>query len=111
MRKIILREDAVRKIVGEILSEEIGGWSDMVLTVKKFLDGKYVRPRGKDYVVEVDSDKQVVKPLTDKQLFYVLQDEFRDIIADKGERDRFLIQVIKDWYNDTISKYGSLTAY
>lgn len=111
MKKIIISEDAVRKIVGELISEEIGGWSEKVLAVKKFLDGKYVRLRNKDFIVELDDDKQVVGALTDKQLFYVLQDKFRDIIADKGERDKFLKQVIKDWYNGKISKYGSLTAY
>lgn len=111
MRKIIVRESAARKLVGEIISEEIGGWSDKVLLVKKYLDGKYVRLRNKDFVVELDADKQVKRVLTDKKLFLDLQEEFRDIIADKRERDKFLIQVIKDWYADKISKYGSLTAY
>lgn len=111
MRKIIVQENAMRALVNELISEEIGGWSDKVFAVKKFLDSKYVRLNNKDYVVELDADKQVVGALTDKQLFYVLQDKFRDIIADKGERDKFLIQVIKDWYNGKISKYGSLTAY
>ena len=112
MKTIKIREQSARQIIGMMLDEEHGGWSDKVLAVKKFLDDNYLRPISKNYVVQVDRiDKQVVKALTDVQLFYVVQDKFRDIIGNKYERDKFLKQVIKDWYNNKISKYGSLTAY
>ena len=34
-----------------------------------------------------------------------------NLVTDKKERDGFLNQLLDDWYNNKISKYGSLSAY
>ena len=104
------------------MSEEIGGMSDKVSVVKKFLDDNFARaststfgknglPESQGIVVWLDNNKNVIKSLTDVQLFYVLQEHFKNIIADKNERDKFLKQVIKDWYDKKISDVNTLSAY
>jgi hypothetical protein len=50
-----------------------------------------------------------VKNLTAKQLFDVLEDEFRGMFDNKIQRSKFLAQVIKDWYANKISKEGLLS--
>ena len=55
------------------------------------------------------SNGEVVKNLTAKQLFDVLEDEFRGMFANKIQRSKFLAQVIKDWYANKISKDGLLS--
>ena len=41
----------------------------------------------------------------------ILDKEFNNMISDKKERDGFLNQLLDDWYNNKISKYGSLSNY
>ena len=41
----------------------------------------------------------------------ILDKEFNNIVTDKKERGGFLSQLLDDWYNNKISKYGSLSAY
>jgi len=41
----------------------------------------------------------------------ILDKEFNNTVTDKKERDGFLSQLLDDWYNNKISKYGSLSAY
>ena len=104
------------------MSEEVGGMSDKVDVIKKFLDDNFTRatttvmgdnglPETKGIVLWLDADKKPVKTLTDVQLFYVLQSQFKTIIHDRDERDKFIKQVIKDWYNKKISNVNTLTAY
>ena len=44
-------------------------------------------------------------------VFDVIQNKFNKILSDKKERDKFLIRVIKDWYDNKISKEGCLSKY
>lgn len=99
-----------------------GGLGDKVELVKDYLDkhfsranatimGKNGRPETQQVVAWLDDYKQVVKTLTDVQLFYIIQDQFKDILPSSEERDKFLKQVIKDWYNHKISKNNSLSVY
>ena len=91
-----------------------------VLAVKKFLDDTFVRasmpmigddgyPKNLLIVGMKGHDGNVLKNMTDKQLFYLLQDKFSKIYMDKNQRDKFLIQILKDWYKKKISKDGLLT--
>ena len=109
MKRIIINETTEETLIKRLVTEEFSDWSEKVLSVKRYLDKKYSRPRGVNYVIEVNPiTKEAVKPRTDVDVFYDLQDEFRDIIDDRSERDKFLKQVIKGWYRDKISKYGTL---
>jgi predicted Zn-dependent peptidase len=107
--------------MNSILNEEYGGLSDKVKEVKDFLDKNFIPDTitmtvdGKVSNVEVvdwiDGKNQVAKQLTDEQLFYLLQEEFNDILADEKERDEFLIKVIKNWYYKKIGKNYTLTDF
>ena len=122
MKKIIINESQEELLNEAVINEMFGGWGEKVKLVKDYLDkhfaracatimGKDGRPKLKQVVAWLDDYKQIVKTLTDVQLFYVLQDQFKKILSDKNERDRFIIQVIKDWYNHKISKNNSLSVY
>ena len=49
------------------------------------------------------------KTVSDRNSY--VQDEFKNILSDKDERDKFLKQVIKDWHNHKITKNNSLSVY
>lgn len=120
MKNIILTENKIHTLLKAMVKESYGSWSEKVELVKNYLDRHFARakatimdkngrPSFQDVVAWLDDNKQVVKTLTDVQLFYVIQDEFKDIIADKQERDDFLKQVIKNWYEHKITKNNSLS--
>lgn len=120
MKNIILTENKIHTLLKAMVKESYGGWSEKVELVKNYLDRHFARakatimdkngrPSFQEVVAWLDDNKQVVKTLTDVQLFYVIQDEFKDIIADKQERDDFLKHVIKNWYERKISKNNSLS--
>ena len=120
MKNIILTENKIHTLLKAMVKESYGGWSEKVELVKNYLDRHFARakatimdkngrPSFQEVVAWLDDNKQVVKTLTDVQLFYVIQDEFKDIIADKQERDDFIKQVIKNWYEHKISKNNSLS--
>lgn len=123
MKKIIIKEDKEKVLCEEILIQEMfNGWGDKVKSIKDYLDKNFARanetifgedgrPKIQKVVAWLDDYKQVVKTLNDVQLFYIIQDEFKNIIPDKNERDKFIIQVIKHWYNHKISKNYSLSVY
>lgn len=123
MKKIIISEEKEHIIYEEaMLQEMFGGWGEKVKAVKDYLDKNFARaaatifgedgkPQVKQVVAWLDDYKQVVKTLTDVQLFYIIQDQFKKILPDKQERDKFIIQVLKDWYNNKISKNYSLSVY
>ena len=123
MKKIIINENKEHLLYEEAVIEEMfGGWGEKVKAVKDYLDKNFARaaatifgPDGRPQIQQVvawlDDYKQVVKTLTDVQLFYVIQDQFKKILPNKEERDTFIIQVLKDWYNHKISKNYSLSVY
>jgi len=41
----------------------------------------------------------------------ILEKEFNKIISDKKERGSFFNQLVDDWYNNKITKYGNLSTY
>ena len=46
----------------------------------------------------IGMDGNPLRNLTDKQLFYLLQDRFQQMFSDSNKLDRVLRAVIKDWY-------------
>ncbi len=123
MKKIIIDENKEYLLYEEAVIEEMfGGWGEKVKAVKDYLDKNFSRaistiigddgkPKIQQVVAWLDDYKQVVKTLTDVQLFYVIQDQFKKILPNREERDKFIIQVLKDWYNHKISKNYSLSVY
>lgn len=119
MKKIIINEKAEQKLISLMVNEGFN-YSDKVLLVKQFLDDNFARadsveigdnghPKTNQVVAWLDKYKQLIKNITDKQLFYVVQDKFKNLFSSKSERDEFLKQVIKDWYYHKITKNGSLS--
>jgi hypothetical protein len=123
MKKIIISEEKEHLLYEEAMLEEMfGGWGDKVKSIKDYLDKNFARaaatifgedgkPQVKQVVAWLDDYKQIVKTLTEVQLFYIIQDQFKKILPDKNERDKFIIQVLKDWYNNKITKNYSLSVY
>jgi hypothetical protein len=115
--KIIVTESSQKKVLNRLIAEE-SGYLDKVLLVKSYLDNhfsrqKYSQPSDEngepfehDVVGWVDSEGEIVKLFNDYQLFDLLQEKFKNIIADKDERDSFLKKVIIAWYQGKIDKNG-----
>ena len=120
MRKIILTEAQEQKLLEYLILENTYPIDpNKVLLVKRYLDKNFKKGNLAEFganglpvntpVVGLLNNGQVVKNLTAKQLFDVLEDEFRGMFSDKIQRSKFLAQVIKDWYGNKISKEGLLS--
>lgn len=119
-RKIIITEQQEQTLLEHLIMEKTYPIDpNKVLVVKGYLDKNFKKgeisqfgssgmPEGMS-VVGIISGGNVVKNLTAKQLFDVLEDEFRGMFSDKVQRSKFLAQVIKDWYAGRISKEGLLS--
>lgn len=153
--KVIITESANQRLMKRLIKEE--ALSDKVLMIKDFLDKTFLKatnsvigddglPKNQGIVIMVDDFKQPKQYMSDIDLFYLLQDQFKNILpADNDDendeeeltddiedifddaikkaekkigkkithnnRDNFLKQVIKDWYYNRISEYGSLSEY
>ena len=123
-RIIRITEEQERKLIGSILNEsqvypvEPG----KVLIVKKFLDKHFVRSKYTHSDASGDVVNQTVvmpkdpsgkpfgkTPISLKNVFLRLEEEYKDMFTDKVQRTKFLQQVIKDWLNDRISSQGMLS--
>lgn len=114
MRRFILSENGFELIKGKILRES---YSDKIDLVKRFLDKNFMRAStqkdGKDVgiFVKLNGNIPTDESLWKQDVLDILDDEFNNIISDKKERDGFLSQLVDDWYNKKITKYGSLSRY
>lgn len=119
-KKIIITETQEQKLLEYLILERTYPIEpNKVLLVKDYLDKNFKKGNLAEFganglpvntpVVGLLNNGQVVKNLTAKQLFDVLEDEFRGMFSDKIQRSKFLAQVIKDWYANKISKEGLLS--
>lgn len=119
MNKIVIDENTENKVINFFLSEAFIPKTDLVLQIKKYIDDNFARqmlddiengyPKKVSTVVMLSSDKQPLKTLQMSEFLMLLDDKFHTIIKDDEDRKKFLKQIIKDWFNDTISKNGILT--
>lgn len=120
VKRIYITESQYNELKNRI-SEDINGKyfvdPEKVLIVKNYLDKNFVKasipcmgsdgyPTSMPIVGLKGTDGAVMKNMTDKQLFFMLQNHFFKMFSDANERDKFLKQIIKDWYYDKISKEG-----
>ena len=114
---IIITEEQEQRIINAILKENMD-YCEKRLSVGKYLDDHFVKghttgvgedglPVNTDIVVMVSDDKKPVKSMSDKQLFYHIQDKFKDILPE-DERDQFLIATAIAWYNGKLSRNGTI---
>ena len=114
MKTIILSENGFNKISNAIIEES---YSDKVELVKKYLDDNFmIKTFEKDgefvgIFVKLSNHLPTEKSYWKQDVLDILDKEFNNTVTDKKERDGFLIQLLDDWYNNKISKYGSLSAY
>lgn len=122
MRRIIITEEQEKIILSCILDEEKNFFvdTDKVLIIKKFLESNFKRasmqqtdkmgnPSTISLVGMLGPDGSVVRNLTDRQLFDYLQDRYKNIYTNNIQRDKFLAQVIKDWFYNKIDDNGMLS--
>lgn len=131
MKKIIIGENKCDILLSEILNESLsdGDQSDKVLQIKSYLDANFAKASGggnsfdasgertrQSFVALLDDAKNVLKLLSDKQVFDLLQERFKSILpnsneSERNKRDEFLKKVLVAWYNNNITKQGSIVVH
>lgn len=109
--RIIITESQESLLIQRLLMEAEG---DQNLIVFKFLDDNFLRadytqevdgkPSKVNTVVWLDSNKQPYKTISIERLFYVLQEEFKNLTSDKEERDKRLKDIMNAWINKKYNK-------
>lgn len=123
--RLILTEKQVAKLYKLMLQEEMSkqySYSpEKVLIVKKYLDDNFKKgsiegigddgmPTNTCIVAMINPQTgNVAQNMYDYQLLELLIDKFQNMFVDKEERSKFLGQVMRDWYEDKIGLYGSLS--
>lgn len=122
-------EFIVTKKQMNILSEEISQEKkakpytinpDKVLIVKKYLDSNFKRgkiekvgdngyPEIIPVIAMLGSDMEVLKNFSMEQCQDLLIDKYKKMFYDEDEKTKFFAQVLKDWYYDKISQFGTLS--
>lgn len=108
------------EIVGDILQESFFPIADMVLMVKKFLDKSFTKqlqddidangyPKKKCVVTMLSTDRQPLKTMSMSELLLMLDDKFNSMVRNDLDRKRFLKQIIRDWFDNKITKQGLLS--
>lgn len=114
MKTIILSENGFNKINNAIIEES---YIYKVELIKKYLDNNFMRATFEKDGENVGIFVKIINHLPTEKSYWkqdvldILDKEFNNIVTDKKERDGFLSQLLDDWYNNKISKYGSLSAY
>ena len=119
VKKLIITEDGLGTIRKSLIQES---YSDKVILVKKFLDGNFMRKNqlkmnddgtigNLGVFVQITNSIPTEMELKAEDVFDILQNKFTKILTDEKKRDRFLIRIIRDWYDNKISKEGCLSKY
>ena len=130
MKKLIITEEqvhALSNVMGqnkpEKLPEKAGPYivnPENVLLVKKYLDTNFkkgnienIGPDGFPAKVRIagmmSSIGDILQNLGEMQLEDLLIEKFKNMFIDKIERQKFLHQVLDDWFNDKIGMFGNLS--
>lgn len=120
VKKIKITEKQEQQLLEHLLFEQQFPIDPQkVLIVKKYLDNNFKRGNIAEFgnnglpvnnpVVGLLNNGEVVKNLTARQLFDVLEDEFRGMFSNKLQRSKFLAKIIQDWYANKITKDGLLS--
>ena len=130
MKKLILTEEQVHALNNVIaqnnpakMPEKSGPYyvnPENVLIVKKYLDSNFKKgqienlgPDGFPAKVRIagmmSSNGDIIQNLGEMQLEDLLIEKFKNMFIDKIERQKFLHQVLQDWFNDKIGMFGNLS--
>ena len=116
-KTIIITEEMENDLIKFILSEEyIYPDPDKVLIVKNYLDSNFtpttipdVNDNGMPSKVKAVVTKNGSNTMSLQDLFYMVQEKFKNLVSNQKNRDKFLKQVINDWTDGKITKEGSLS--
>lgn len=120
MKTFIIDDNVNDNIIKGCLLESFFPTSNRVILIKKHLDKNFVKNKVDDidangmpcksYMAMLIGDhKQPLKSFKPQELLVYLDDKFHNIIKNNNDRNIFLKQVLKDWFNDKISKEGVLS--
>lgn len=130
MKKLIITEEQVHALSNIIrqndpdkMPEKTGPYivnPENVLLVKKYLDSNFkkgqienIGPDGFPAKVRIvgmmSSNGDILQNLGEMQLEDLLIEKFKNMFIDKIERQKFLHQVLDDWFNDKIGMFGNLS--
>jgi hypothetical protein len=130
MKTLIITEEQVHALSNIIpqnkdtkMPEKSGPYivnPENVLLVKKYLDTNFkkgfienIGPDGFPAKVRIvgmmTSNGDILQNLGEMQLEDLLIEKFKNMFIDKIERQKFLHQVLQDWFNDKIGMFGNLS--
>lgn len=124
MKKLIITEDQEKKLIGVLKTpnsvEKFTVNPDKVMIVKKFLDKNFKRgqlskvgdnglPEMLNIVAMIDANGDVLKNMYKHQVKELLIDHFSNMFLNHDEREKFMKQVLEDWYNNKIGTFGTLS--
>ena len=130
MKKLIITEAQVHALSNIIPQNQPGKMPEKsgpyivnpenVLLVKKYLDTNFKKgqienlgPDGFPAKVRIagmmSSNGDIIQNLGEMQLEDLLIEKFKNMFIDKVERQKFLHQVLQDWFNDKIGMFGNLS--
>ena len=114
MVKIILTELQEQSLMQKLINEEVSD-GDVRLEVINYLNNNFIKAdksiindkgdlQYKKLVIWVDKNKEPIKTLSIEDLFWLLQDKFKNIKSDKKIRDAFIWDTLKSWYLNQYNK-------
>ena len=130
MKTIIITEEQVRALSNAIrqnnpekLPEKAGPYvvnPENVLLVKKYLDSNFKKGQIENIGADgfpakvriagmMSSNGDILQNIGEMQLEDLLIEKFKNMFIDKIERQKFLHQVLDDWFNDKIGMFGNLS--
>jgi len=115
MKTFILSESGINRLEQNIIKEAY--YSDHVESGKNFLDKNFMKAEyendGKKVgiFIKLDRGLPTKKSMWKQDVLDELDREFYNKITNDTERKGFISQLLDDWYNNKISKYGSLSCY
>lgn len=117
--RVIIDENVEQNIINDLLTESFNPSAEKVLIIKDYLDKNFKKGSIEDIdsngypkktnVINMVSNGQVIKTIQPDEMLLLLDDKFSKIIQNKGDRKKFLKQVLIDWYTNNISKNGLLS--
>lgn len=108
------------EFVGVLEKETYYPKPEIVLIVKSFLDKGFSKnyqddidtngyPIKKCVVSMLSRNRQPLRTMSMRELLLMLDDKFNSTIKDDKHRKNFLKQVIRDWFDNKISRDGLLS--
>lgn len=118
--KIFITERQLNELKEVLLEKSFYVDTKKVLIVKNFLDKNFSRgtmdsisdkgyPQKTKVIGMKDGNGETIKNMTFSQMIDLLEDKFHYIYTNRTQREKFLKQVLNDWYNKKISNEGLLS--